>query len=590
MARAARHRPQAPPRKPERRLGPLRGRWGLALLGILLLTFAAYIPSLGNGYVNWDDNYYVTLNPLVSHPTLGGILTTQVAANWHPLTIASLALNYRISGFDPASYHWLNLLLHLANTALVFFFVRALSRGRFWTTVVTALFFGIHPLHVESVAWIAERKDVLYAFFYLIALIAYLRYVDERRLSWLVAAFAAALLSVASKPAAVVLPLTMLAVDYLRRRPLRPGLLLEKVPFLALAAAGGFVTLSVQRSQGALQSPLSWSLLERAMFAAYGTVQYVGKMLVPVGLSAIYPYPPGGAGHALPPSYPLSLAALAVALPALVIVFRRNRPVLFGVAFFFINIALVLQFATVGTAVMAERYTYLPYVGLFFALSWWLDERPSGSRKRAWIAALAGYFILLAPFSLAETWKRCDVWHDPETFWTDAIQKHPGRIVAAYTNRGNYYRRTGRLEEARRDYAQALALNPRIAANWYNQAVVLARLGSEDSALVSLGRAIELEPGSVRAWNDRGAIRYRRGDLAGAVADFSRAIELDPTSWNAYANRALAYAAMGDHEKALDDRRRAIQVDPANRANAGVLELMAGDSLAAERHLRARPR
>ena len=137
---------------------PTRGRWRLALGAILALTFAAYVPSLGNGYVNWDDNYYVTLNPLVANPTVEGLLTTQVAANWHPLTIASLALNYRLSGYDPASYHWLNLLLHLANTALVFVFVRALSRGRFWTTAVTAIFFGVHPLHVESVAWIAERK------------------------------------------------------------------------------------------------------------------------------------------------------------------------------------------------------------------------------------------------------------------------------------------------------------------------------------------------------------------------------------------------------------------------------------------------
>jgi hypothetical protein len=523
------------------------------LAAILTLTLAVYVPSLGNGYVNWDDNYYVTLNPMVAHPTVGGLLTGQVAANWHPLTIASLALNYRLSGYDPVSYHWLNLLLHLANTALVFLFVRALSRGRFWTTAVTTLFFGIHPLHVESVAWIAERKDVLYAFFYLIALIAYLRYVDLGRRVWLGVAFGAAVLSLASKPAAVVLPLSFFAVDYFRRRPLRPGLLVEKIPFLALAVAGGILTLSVQRSLGALDVPHAWSPLQRAMFAAYGTVMYVAKMLVPVDLSAIYPYPPSGGGS-LPGRFPLSLAAVAIALPVLVYLFRRNRPVLFGVAFFFINIVLVLQLVTVGTAVMAERYTYLPYIGLFFALSWWLDERGPGKGART---ALAAYFLLLAPLSLAQTWKRSEVWHDPETFWTDAIRKHPGQIVAAYTNRGNYYRRAGRLEEARRDYVQALAMNPRIASNWYNQAVVSARLGSEDSAIVFLGRAIELEPRDVRAWNDRGAIRLKRGDTAGAVGDFTRAIELDPKSWNAYANRALAYEKLGDKEKALTDRRKA---------------------------------
>ncbi len=279
---------------------------------------------------------------------------------------------------------------------------------------------------------------------------------------------------------------------------------------------------------------------------------YVAKMFVPVGLSAIYPYPPSGA-RSLPPQFPLALAAVAIALPALVYLFRRNRPVLFGLAFFFINIALVLQLVTVGTAVMAERYTYIPYIGLFFALSWWLDERGPAP----WRAALAACFLLLGLLSLVQTWQRSEVWHDPETFWTDAIQKHPGQIVAAYTNRGNYYRRAGRLEEARRDYRQALAMNPRIASNWYNQAVVFAKLGSEDSAIISLGRAIELEPRDVRAWNDRGVMRMNRGDTAGAVGDFTRAIELDPRSWNAYSNRALAYEKLGKKEQALADGRKA---------------------------------
>src|SRR5258706_9560495 len=289
MARAARHRPQAPRRKPERRLGPLRGRWGLALLGILVLTFAAYIHSLGNGYVNWDDNYYVTLNPLVSHPTLGGILTTQVAANWHPLTIASLALNYRISGLHPASYHWLNLLLHLANTALVFLFIRKLTGGRVWTTVITALFFGIHPMHVESVAWIAERKDVLYAFFYLLALITYLRYLDNRRLVTLLATLLAFVCSVASKPAAVVLPLSLLAIDYFRRRPIHLAAWLEKVPFFAVSIAGGLLTIQAHRSAGAIADPHVWTPIQRLLFASYATVMYGVKLFLPVSLSVVYP-------------------------------------------------------------------------------------------------------------------------------------------------------------------------------------------------------------------------------------------------------------------------------------------------------------
>src|SRR5882672_2702368 len=225
-------RPRKPdPKSPQPARAPAqaRGKWLLWLGAILLLTYLIYQPSLDNGFTNWDDNHYVTSNAIVAHPTLKALVITPLSGNYHPLTMASLALYYAISGTHAVSYHWLNLLLHLANTALVFFFVRKLSGGRFWTTVVTALFFGIHPMHVESVAWIAERKDVLYAFFYLLALIIYLRFLDTRRPVWLALTLLVFILSVASKPVAVVLPLTLFAIDYYHRRPVTRSAVLEKV-------------------------------------------------------------------------------------------------------------------------------------------------------------------------------------------------------------------------------------------------------------------------------------------------------------------------------------------------------------------------
>ena len=423
--------------------------WGLYLAGLLVLTFVVYGPSLRNGFVNWDDNFYVAMNPVLARPSLTALLTTPVAANWHPLTVASLLLDYRISGTTPATYHWINLLLHVANTALVFVFVRALSRNRFWTTVVTAFFFGIHPMHVESVAWIAERKDVLYGFFYLLALIAYVRRVDGGGVGWLWAAFVAMALSVLAKPAAVVLPLSLLAIDWFRRRQFDARLWMEKAPFFAIGIAGGLVNLAVQKSLGALTIPHPWSLVAKVYFASYALVAYVAKLFVPVHLSGVYPYPAVGA--ALPPRYSAAFLAVLILVPLAIVAVRRNRAALFGIAFFFINIALVLQLITVGTAVLAERYTYLPYIGLFFALAWPLDDRGGSAWSRGLRRALAALFVLLGIFSVAQTWSRCSVWHDPETFWSDAIRKHPGEIVPAYVNRGSYYRMQGRLEPARRD-------------------------------------------------------------------------------------------------------------------------------------------
>jgi tetratricopeptide (TPR) repeat protein len=542
----------------------------LWLGAILLLTFAVYLPSLDNDFTNWDDNFYVTDNPLLARPNVHAVLTTPISGNYHPLTIWSLALNHRISGLHPASYHWLSLLLHLANTGLVFLFVWRLSKGRLWTTVATSLFFGIHPMHVESVAWIAERKDVLFAFFYLIGLTAYLGYVDRRRPVWLGVALAASILSVASKPAAVVFPLTLLAIDWYRRRQFTSSVLLEKAPFFAVAIAGGLLTLKAQQMAGAVA--YNWGPLQKLLFASYGTVMYVVKLFLPVRLSAIYPYP-NIEGQSLGGEFYVSLAAVAILVPAVFYACRRIPAVLFGLAFFFINIVLVLQFVTVGIAVMADRYTYLPYIGLLFALAWWLDERPGAIPGGFPVKPIvAGCLLLMLPVSLVQTWRRCDVWQNSETLWNDTIQKYPRRIVDAYNNRGNYYYgQAGRPEDALADFDQAIALNPRVAKVWISKGNVLAMLNRNDSAFVCFERALQLQPKSAEALTNRGAVKIRRGDLAGAIEDFTAAIALNGSLRDAYTNRALAYSILREHERAITDLRRGIELGPTNPNNSAYL-------------------
>ncbi len=537
----------------------------LLLLAVLALTFVAYLPSLKNGFINWDDNFYVTDNPVMAHPTLHGLLTQNLGGNYHPLTMASLALNHMISGMNAASYHWLNLILHLANTALVFFFIRKLSGGRLWASVATALFFGVHPTHVESVAWISERKDVLYAFFYLIALLLYLRYLDKERWWWLVATWLLFVLSAASKPAAVVFPLSLLAIDYFRRRPFRMGSLLEKAPFFLVSAAVGLLTFQAQRTVGAVADPKLWSPFQRVLFASVGTVMYVVKMFLPFHLSAVYPLPSTSATRYETGFY-VAPVVLAIGLPAILYFGRSVRPVLFGIAFFFINIVLVLQLVTVGAALMADRYTYVPYIGLFFALAWWLDE-PAASGRVRWKPVIAGILLLLFPVCLVQTWNRCKIWENPETFWNDTIQKYPGKIVDAYYNRANYYTKQGRIEEALRDYDRALTLNSNVPRIWYNKGLLLAQMDKSDSALVSFDRVLALDPKHIDALNNRGAMRYRKGDSAGAIADFTRVLELNPRYRDAYLNRAIAYAERKEFEKSVADRRKGIDLDPANAEN-----------------------
>jgi len=543
---------------------PRRGNRLLWLCAILILTFLAYSPSLRNGFTTWDDTIYVTENPLMAHPDLHGILTTPVVGNYHPLTMASLVLNYRLSGLDPSSYHWLSLLLHLANTALVFFFVWRLSSGRLWTTVAVSLLFGIHPMHVESVAWIAERKDVLYAFFYLLGLIAYLEFLDRKAWVWLAAAWLAFVLSVGSKPAAVVFPIALLAIDWFRRRPIRLPVLVEKVPFLLVSIVAGLLTLKAQVSLGA--TAYQWGPIAKVQFASYAIVMYVVKLLAPFHLSAIYPYPSAAVG--LPLKYPLSLVAVAVLLPLLLYFCRRVRVVLFGIAFFFIHIGLVLQFLTVGGAVFADRYTYVPYIGLTLVLAWWLDDKPGRAVTRFPLRSVAAAVVLLLiPVSVYGTWQRCHVWKDAITLWDDMIRTHPNGSVDAYIGRADYYRQEKRLEDALADYDHALGMNAKLQKIWVTKGNVLADLGRNDSALVCYDRALALDPRFAEALNNRGGVEVRRGDVARGLGDLSRAIEINPAYRDAYANRAAALAVSGEYEKAIADSRRALALDATNPEN-----------------------
>ncbi len=580
-------RKASPPVMPRKSKGPpsasppTEGRWWIWLVAVLALTFVAYLPSLDNDFTNWDDTVYVTENLLLARPSFHAILTTPVNGNYHPVTMWSLALNYQLSQLHPASYHWLSLLLHLANTALTFLFIRKLTGGALWAALVTSLFFGIHPMHVESVAWIAERKDALFAFFYLLGLLTYLRYLDTKRRAWLLATLAAFILSVGSKPAAVVFPATLLAIDWYRRRPFSLGVVLEKVPFVAISIAIGLLTIHAQESAGALTGAAYWTPFKRVLLASYGTVMYVVKLIAPFGLSAIYPYPRRNMVQ-LGGEFYLAFAILIVLLLAAVFIARRNRPVLFGLLFFVINIALVTQLFTFGHALMADRYTYLPYIGLLFALSAWMDgERDplaTGSLAKTFAA---GLLLLLVPVCLFQTWKRCDVWQNSETLWRDTIQKYPHRVFDAYFLRGIYYHRTlGQPAAAMMDYDEALAINPQAPHVWANKGALMAELGRADSAYLCVDRAIALKPDLADALNDRGVIKARRGDLAGAIADFTRSIAAAPQYRDPCENRAVAYYMLHEYESAIADSRRAIAIDPGNPENHALHDAI-GQSLQA---------
>src|SRR5258705_873673 len=407
------------------------------LVAVLVLTTAiTFERAIHNGFTKWDDQLYVTENHHIrdlSYTALESNFRSFLAGNYHPLTMVSLALDYRFWGLNPKGYHLTNVVLHLVNTLAVFGLIFLLTGSR-ELAVITALFFGIHPLHVESVAWVSARKDVLYASFYLGACISYVLWLKRGRLKafYYVGALGLFLLSLLSKGMAVTLPVVLLLIDFHARRrvPLRKQVL-EKAPFFLLSIVFGALPVAAQKEGGAIGNVASIPARARAFVACYGFLFYLFKALVPVKLSAFYPYPDGVA-RGLPLIF--WLAPLLVAVIALG-VYRsrpRGRGVTFGALFYLVNVVLVLQLIPVGRAITADRYTYVSYIGVGFVVALGCryfmhgpQERHEGPRRAATavLAVLCGILILAAR-------ARCEVGKENVSLWSDVIAKYPTAALA----------------------------------------------------------------------------------------------------------------------------------------------------------------
>jgi tetratricopeptide (TPR) repeat protein len=583
-----------------------------ALVAALALTALVYVPALGNDFVNWDDNDYVYTNQQLLKGTLGSLASfwldqdaagaprlPSVQGNYHPLTMTSLGADLALSGRDspkrperetdlaPGVFHVTNVLLHLANTALVFFFVTALlgtlpeSRrlgnplAAVPTAFVAALLFGITTMHVESVAWVSERKDVLYTFFFLLALLLYLRYQrDGRRLHYAgtLAAFLAALLS---KGQAVTLAPTLVAVDWLLDRRVTRRTVLEKVPFFALALIFGVIATHLQAAYGnLLEGSFRPPVLLRPLVASYALVQYVVKLALPFGLLAFYPYSLALAHRAA--LYAVYLPA-ALAMLAAIAYGRRRAPLLaFGGAFFVLNVAPVLQFLPVGRAVMADRYTYVPSIGLFLCAGALGAAALSRWPRRAAVlqAAFAVYVVGIGVVSAG----RAAVWRDSLTLWTEELAHNPESAVA-YTNIAAYYFATGDLTHALERIDHAIALDPEWYRPWRNRGLMRDVAGQSALARADYDRSLALRPDQPLPLNTRGLIRQEAGDLSGAIDDFTQAIAHAPGSTKFYGNRAKAYVAAGRDADAAADLTYVLdrEPDPELYSTRAMLRAKAGD-------------
>jgi len=558
------------------------------LLAVVVL--AIFWPALGNDFVNYDDDLYVTRNPRVQQGiTWAGVrwaLTSDAAGNWHPVTWLSHQLDWDLFGPAPRGHHATSVALHAANTGLVFCVLDAMT-GAPWRSALVAALFGVHPLHVESVAWVAERKDVLSTCLWLLTTLAWVAWTRRGGVGRYLAAVLAFALGLMAKPMLVTLPFTLLLLDWwpLGRLRTRADVLprvREKVPLFALVAVSSVVTWRVQHAAGVM-APLPLAI--RVGHAAIAYVAYLGKTVWPLHLSPIYPHPGRAPLEAVVPC--VLLLALVTAVAAWQ---RRGRPyLLVGWLWYLGTLVPVIGLVQVGAAAMADRFTYVPLLGIFVALAWLL---PAGPPARLAAAAAVVVLALLA----AQTRAQIAVWRDSTTLFAHALAVDERNAIAhvnlgvelgargdpvtatAHLERalalrpdlvtarialGNTLMRRGMVEEAIGHYRAAVAADASSARALNNLGYAQLQLGRLDEAIASLEAALRVDPSLATAHNDLGMALARRGDSAAARAEFERAVAADPRYAEANNNLAAMLLSEGRLEAGLAHAERALAVQPA---------------------------
>ncbi|MDQ5985399.1 MAG: hypothetical protein CSYNP_01109 [Syntrophus sp. SKADARSKE-3] len=569
----------------------------IALLVIVLLTFVSFYPALKGEFTNWDDNIYIQDNPYIqsiSANNVRAMFSEYYDGNYFPLTLLSLTIDYRLSGAQPRPYlfHLNNLILHLFNTVLVFWLVYLLIK-RPDAAIVAAAFFGVHPLHVESVAWITERKDVLYTFFFLASLIGYVLYIRKNRTRFLFVSLILFVFSLLGKGQAVSLALSVILIDLLLGRKLMEmKTILEKLPFFVLSLIFGIIAINAQKQGEAIFIQNIFPIADRVAFACYGYVMYLFKLVIPVNLSAIYPYP-ANAGGSAPAVYWIYVLPVLVIFAAAIYLAKRSKPALFGILFFSANIVFVLQLLPVGNVVMADRYAYVPSIGVFFLAGFGYSEwvkKKAATKRFVQVAIIFSVLILSLLTNV-----RCAVWQNSLALWNDVTAKSPTAEVAWYnlgSAKNNMRDHSGALQdfnkaiELKKDYAEAYAsrgmvktnmkdyisaesdvseairLKPDLAYSYYVRGVIRGLRNNFKGAVMDFDQAVALQKNYPAAYSERGAAKSQLGDLRGAMADFEIAISQDPNYANAYLYRGVARYTSGDRAGALVDFNMAIQLNP----------------------------
>jgi tetratricopeptide (TPR) repeat protein len=578
--------------KPESRPAGLSDRWTVVGVCFFLaaIIWVVFGQTFHYRFVNFDDNDYVYRNPVVQKGlTLRGIIWAFArvhCANWHPLTWISHMLDCQLYGLNPGGHHLSNVLLHTAAAILLFLVLRRMT-GFLWRSAFVAAVFAIHPLHVESVAWVSERKDVLSGVFFMLTLWAYVRYVEksEVQLGWgasrrpkskvwygLTLLFFA--FGLMSKPMLVTLPFVLLLLDYwplnrfglstLNSDESRAGpqlstkrvlrLVLEKIPFFVLSAASCVATLFAQHE--AIQSFEDMSVPLRVGNASISYVAYLGQMFWPRGLAVLYPLTARSVGVS---GVVLSVVVLA-GISTGVLVLRRRRPYLLtGWLWYLIMLVPVIGIIQVGVQARADRYTYLPQIGLYLLLTWGAAELCAGWRHRRVVLGGCATVILVALIFCARA--QTAYWRNSESLWTHTLACNSDNYTA-HNNLGDALLQKGNVDEAIVQYQKALQIYPDYAEAHYNLGCALLKKGNVDEAITQYQKALQITPDDAGVHNNLGNALLTKGNVDEAVAHFQQALQITPDFAEARYNLGNALLTKGNVDEAIVHYQRALQIEP----------------------------
>lgn len=553
-------------------LGTMREKYKqlFVIWGLIIITFTVFWQVREFKFVDYDDDKYVSENEhILSGLTVENVVWAFTSPHyfmWHPITSLSHMLDCELFGLKPGWHHLTNLAVHIANTVLLFEILRRMTT-RLWPSAFVAAVFALHPLNVESVVWVCERKNVLSVFFWLLTIAAYIRYAKRLRTSDYLLVILVFSLALMSKPTAVTLPFALLLLDYWPlNRFQRPGqntnermvqLVKEKIPLILLSAVLCIITVSTQKSGDALKFNENFPFSVRLANALVSYVSYIGKMIYPARLAVFYPHP----GYSLPLWKPVVAFMVLAAVSAAAIRFGYRRPY-FPVGWFWFlgTLVPVIGLVQAGDQAMADRYAYLTLIGLFIIVAWSICDLTAGWMHRNIALGLLSIAIILV-LSVC-TWFQAGYWRDSMSLFERAVQVTNGNYIA-YNGRGLAYYDKGQYDLAISDYAKALAINPKYAAVYNNLGTIYAQIkGQYDTAISCYDKAIELRPSNYKAYLNRGVAYKGKGQLDLAISDYNKAIEINPRCVDAYNNRGNAYKSKGLLDQAIADYNRAINISP----------------------------